>query len=150
MQAAASPPSTVESGSARQLTLPGPTIISQIHNAPGWQRNHTYSYATGPLTRVATGAGWNEAEHSYAPGQPLSAYQLTSSGNACSAASGGPSGTGTAIEDGTCTWKYLSAVDYTSLTGWAFDSPQWKKGTTYHFFDYVTSGSPLRAYALSD
>ncbi len=130
--------------------MPGPTIISQIHNAPGWQRNHTYSYATGPFTRVANGAGWNEAEHSYAPGQPLSAYQLTSSGKCTSAASGGPSGTGTAIEDGTCTWKYLSAVDYTSLTGWAFDSPQWKKGTTYHFFDYVTSGSPLRAYALSD
>ena len=83
-------------------------------------------------------------------GQPLNAYQLTSQGKCTSAASGGPSGTGTAIEDGTCTWKYLSTVDYISFTGWAFDNQRWKKGTTYHFFDYVTSGSPLRAYALAD
>jgi hypothetical protein len=152
VEAAAAAPSTAESGSNSAVDgnqMPGPTIISHIHNAPGWQRNHTYTYATGPYTRVVNGLGWNEAEHSYYPGQPLSAYQLTSPRKCISAASGGPSGTGTAIEDGTCTWKYLSTVDYISLTGWAFDNQQWKKGT-YHFFDYVTSGSPARAYALAD
>jgi hypothetical protein len=150
MHAAASPPTNAESGPNAPVEMPGPTMISQIHNAPGWQRNHTYIYATGPYTRVVNGPGWNEAEHSYQPGQPLSAYQLTSSEKCTSGASGGPSGTGTAVEDGTCTWKYLSTVDYISITGWALDSPRWKKGTTYHFYDYVTSGSPRRTYALTD
>ena len=82
--------------------------------------------------------------------QPLNAYQLTSSGKCTSAPGGGPSGTGAAIKDGTCTWKYLSTVDYISITGWSLDSQHWKKGTTYHFADQVTSDSPLRAYELAD
>src|SRR5580698_756066 len=31
---------------------PDRVIISQIHNAPGWQPSRTYPYATGPYTRV--------------------------------------------------------------------------------------------------
>lgn len=132
-----------------QDQLRGPIIVSQIHNAPGWQPDHRYSYAFGPYTRVVNGPGWTAENRSYNPGQPLNAYQLTSPGHCTSAASGGPSGTGTAIKDGTCTWKYLSRVDYISITGWAFDSPRWEKGKTYHRFDFVTYGSPLRAYTLA-
>ena len=69
-------------------------MISQIHNANQVSATDTYSYATGPYTRARQRLrGWNEAEHSYAPGQPRSsAYQLTSQGKCSSAASGGPSG----------------------------------------------------------
>ena len=151
---------------------PRATVVSQIHNAPGWQPTHTYHYATGPYTRVVNGPGWTPAKSSdrsflygirssfgrgqgepdghYHPGRTLDAYQLTSTGTCTSALHGGPTGTGAAIKDGTCTWKYLSRVDYISLTGWASDNQRWKKGTTYHYFDYVTSDSPLRAYALAD
>lgn len=43
------------------------------------------------------------------------AYEVTTGG-----LSGvtGPTGTGSSISDGTVTWKYLSAVDYTSLAAW--------------------------------
>ncbi|MGH7120213.1 MAG: hypothetical protein ACREFP_14695 [Acetobacteraceae bacterium] len=145
--------SSTTSGTERaayQIPPFGPTIVSQIHNAPGWQRDHTYTYASRPYTRVVNGPGWNAVAHTYDPGQPLNAYQLTSSGRCTSGVSGGPTETGTAIADGTCTWKYVSTVDYISITGWAFDNRRWETGTTYHFFDYVTSGSPLRAYALAD
>jgi hypothetical protein len=128
---------------------PGPLIVSQIHNAPGWQPSHTYAYATGPYTRVVSGPGWDPATRGYGPGQTLDAYQLISTGTCTSSAGGGPSGTGTSIKDGTCTWKYLSSVDYISITGWAFDSRSWKSGTLYHFLDHVTSDSPLRTYALA-
>src|SRR3974390_3676318 len=33
----------------------GATIVSQVHNAPGWQPSHRYTYATGPYTRVVNG-----------------------------------------------------------------------------------------------
>jgi hypothetical protein len=132
-----------------QQPPPGAIVVSQIHNAPGWQPSHSYTYATSlPYTRVVSGAGWSPANGSYNPGQTLGAYQLISSGACASASSGGPSGTGSSIKDGTCTWKYLSNVDYISTTGWAFDNRPWKSGTLYNYRDYVTSGSPLRAYAL--
>jgi hypothetical protein len=54
------------------------------------------------------------------------------------------------IKDGSCTWKYLSDVDYISVTGWAFDNRPWESGTRYHYRDYVTSDAPLRAYTLLD
>lgn len=127
----------------------GAMIISQIHNAPGWQPSHTYTEATGPATRVVSGPGWNPANRNYRPGEALDAYQLTSQGRCTSAPGDGPRGTGAAIADGTCTWKYLSVVDYISLTGWAFDNQPWKHGALYHYRDYVTSDSPLRAYTLT-
>jgi hypothetical protein len=138
---------------ARNMSLdsqqrpPGTLIVSQIHNAPGWRPSHTY---TGPYTRVVSGPGWNPANGSYNPGQTLNAYQLTSTGTCTSVSGGGPRGTEASIKDGTCTWKYLSNVDYISITGWAFDNRPWKHGTIHNYFDYVTSGSPLRAYALED
>jgi hypothetical protein len=128
---------------------PGPIIISQVHNAPGWLPSHTYTYATGPATRVVSGAGWNPANGRFEPGQTLDAYQLLSTGSCTSASSGGPSGNGSSITDGTCTWKYLSNVDYISISGWAFDNRPWKGGTLYHLLDYVVSDSPLRAYTLT-
>jgi hypothetical protein len=128
---------------------PGPLIVSQIHNAPGWQPSHTYTYATGPYTRAVSGPGWDPAKRSYDSGRTLDAYQLISPGSCTSSPGSGPSGTGPSIKDGTCTWKYLSNVDYISITGWAFDSRPWKRGTLYHFLDHVTSDSPLRTYALA-
>jgi hypothetical protein len=129
---------------------PSATVVSQIHNAPGWQHSHAYTYATGPYTRVVNGPGQNEANGTYNPGQTLEAYQLTSTGSCESAASSGPTGTGSAIQDGTCTWKYLSPVDYNSITGWAFDNKPWQSGATYNYRDYVVSDSPLRAYTLEN
>jgi hypothetical protein len=134
----------------RQQPPPGPTIASQVHNAPGWQPSHSYASATGPYTRVVSGPGWNPANGTYIPGEALNAYQLVSAGTCTSASSGGPSGPGSSIKDGTCTWKYLSNVDYISITGWAYDNRPWKSGTVYTFLDYVTTGSPLRTYALLD
>ena len=133
-----------------QPSPPGELIISQIHNAPGWQPSHTYTYGTGPYTRVVNGPGWTPADQNYHPGQTLEAYELISRGSCTSASSGGPHGTDSEIKDGTCTWKYLSGVDYISITAWAFDNRPWMSGTLYRNFDYVTSDSPMRAYALQD
>ena len=133
-----------------QSPPPGDMIVSQIHNALGWQPSHAYTYETGPYTRVVNGSGWSPESHSYHPGQTLEAFQLISRGVCTSGSRGGPHGTGSAIEDGTCTWKYLSEVDYISITGWAFDNRPWKSGTLYSYREYVTSDSTLRTYALQD
>ena len=138
---------------ARNMSLdsqqrpPGALIVSQIHNAPGWRSSHTYTYTTGPYTRVVSGPGWNPANDSYNPGQTLNAYQLTSTGTCTSASGGGPRGTEASIKDGTCVWKYLSPVDYISITGWAFDSALWK-AATYAYRARVVSDTPLRSYML--
>ncbi len=42
------------------------------------------------------------------------AYQVITAGT--TAGAGGPTGTGSSINDGTAVWKYLSAIDYSSLT----------------------------------
>ena len=57
---------------------PTPTIISQIHNAPGWRHSTGYTSRNGPFTRVVNGPGWDETSATYKPGQPLNVYQLTS------------------------------------------------------------------------
>jgi hypothetical protein len=130
---------------------PVPTVISEIHNAPGWTPSTQYTYSpTEPYTRVLNGPGWAPGTSSYNPGQTLNAYQLTSTGICTSASGGGPAGTGSSIQDGTCTWKYLSPVDYTSITGWAYDAPAWKSGTSYGDMVYVTSDTPLRTYASAN
>ena len=117
-------------------------IVSNIHNAPGWEPNAHYS--TG--NRTVNGLGWTPGSPgSYTSGAGLNAYQLTS-GACTSAPRGGPTGIGASISDGTCTWKYLSSVDYVSITGWAFDNVSWTPNTSYLFQDYVVSGSPPRAY----
>ena len=39
----------------------GKTCTAQVHNAPGWQANHSYTYSLGsptaPFTRVVAGRG---------------------------------------------------------------------------------------------
>lgn len=127
-------------------SVPAGSVVSQIHNAPGWCPSCTYLYRTGPYTRVVNGPGWNHASGRYNPGKPLAAYQLISRGSCVSARRGGPVGTGSDIADGTCRWKYLSPVDYASITGWAFDNRHWQSGTAYGYGDYVVSDSPLRSY----
>lgn len=106
-------------------------------------------YAGGAHTRVNNGAGWNAGSSTWNPGSALSAYELTS-GTCTSASSGGPSGTGASISDGTCTWKYLSNTDYISMTAWARDAPAWVSGTTFTYGGYTTTniGGNFRSYAL--
>ena len=121
-----------------------PGAVAQIHNAPGWLPAHAYTPATGPFTRVNAGAGWNPASGTWNPGQVLNAYQLTS--GSCKSGAVMPSGTGAAIVDGSCTWKFLSTTDYITLTGWSNDNRPWASGRVYNYFDIVTSDQPLRAY----
>jgi hypothetical protein len=63
-------------------------------------------------------AAWQTA-HSYAIGKRISsgsnAYQAISSGTSGSIA---PSGTASSVSDGAINWKYLSSIDYSSLTAW--------------------------------
>jgi hypothetical protein len=135
---------------AATLALPpvtvtvGGAVVSQIHNSPGWLPSHAYAPASGPFTRVNSGPGWNPATGAWIPGQSLNAYQITS--GACTSGTVMPTGTGASIQDGSCTWKYLSATDYISLTGWSADSKPWAGGGVYQYHAIVTSDSPLRAY----
>jgi len=54
------------------------------------------------------------------------------------------------ISDGTCTWKYLSGVDYITATAFATDADAWSAGTTYTFGQAVTSsaGGLLQSFTL--
>ena len=126
-------------------------VTLNVHNAPGWLHNHPYTVGAGPKTRVVNGAGWNEGASAWVPGSALNAYELIS--GACTSANtigAGPTGTGSSISDGGCTWKYLSPVDYITLSGALNDGPPWVSGTTYTFGNYVTTnvGGVLRAYKL--
>lgn len=143
---ATSPPTTVATNTSATTTY-------NLHNAPGWQASHSYTVTSGPHTRVNNGAGWTPGSPgNYNPGSALNAYELRSdSTSPCtSAASGGPSGTGSSISDGTCTWKYLSGVDYVTLTGFSRDAPPWtSKVYTYSEFVTTNVGGNFRAYMLS-
>src|SRR3974377_1555883 len=85
------------------------TVTANIHNAPGWQPSTSYTYSAGPpsghFKRVVNGAGWTPAGGSsgtWNNGSALNAYQLLNTTSPCtSASSGGPSGTGSDIVDGT-------------------------------------------------
>lgn len=129
----------------------GTPVTAQIHNAPGWLPSTVYTPASGPKTRVNNGPGWTPGTTTWNPGSLLRAYELTSGGSCTSASSGGPTGTGSSIPDGSCTWKYLSDTDYISLTGWNRDGPQWQSGTTYTFGNVITTyvGGILRSYFLT-
>ena len=130
---------------------PPAVITAQVHNAPGWQANTVYTPASGPKTRVNNGPGWTPAGGSsgtWTSGSLVRAYELTS-GSCTSGNSGGPTGTGSSISDGTCTWKYLSDTDYVSLTGFLFDNKPWVAGS-YNFHEWFVSDNPPRAYTLND
>lgn len=104
-------------------------IVSQIHNAPEWAAGSLYK----PGDRVVN-----------LKAKPACAYQCVTGGTAQGAA---PEGNGDSVKDGGgVVWKYLSEVDYTTLTGWLYDAPAWKAGESYVFRDYVVAGSPLCAY----
>jgi hypothetical protein len=151
------------------------TYTALIHNAPGWEPSTSYTYSPGPptapFTRVVAGAGWAPSGGTkpgaagrgwlevltgkivggsgrWNSGAALNAYQLTSVGTCTSASNGsGPSGTGTQITDGTCTWKYVSRVDYISLTGWALDNGSvWTSGTNYGYNHVVHTGTDASVY----
>ena len=51
------------------------------------------------------------------------AYQVITAGTTANTPGAGPAGTGSNITDGTVHWKYLSAIDYTSLQAWANNQP---------------------------
>jgi hypothetical protein len=143
---ATSPVTTVVTNSTATTTY-------QVHNAPGWKSSNSYTYVAQPPVRVNNGAGWTPGSPgSYTPGAALKNYQLIAptSGSCTSAGSGGPSGTGSSITDGGCTWKYTSGVDYVTLTGALKDGPPWVSGTTYTYGQYVTTnvGGNFRSYSL--
>jgi hypothetical protein len=106
-----------------------PEIVSQIHNAPQWVAGTSYK----PGDRVVD---LNQ--------KPAGAYECVAGGTAAAPA---PAGAAAIVKDGGgVAWKYLSAVDYTSITAWLYDAPAWKSGASYLFRDYVTTGSPLCCY----
>lgn len=73
--------------------------VSNIHyNLTAWQASHVYTSGTS----ISNGGN---------------AYRVTTSGT--SASSLGPTGTGSAITDGTVVWKFLSAINFTNLQAWA-------------------------------
>lgn len=66
-------------------------------------------------------AAW-QSSHAYSLGDLVTtsfprAYQCAKAGT--SASSGGPSGTGSSIADGTATWNYVCDVSYNALQSWA-------------------------------
>lgn len=79
------------------------TVTSNIHDGiTAWAASTAYSLAA----RRSNGGN---------------AYQVITAGT--SAGSGGPSGTGSSISDGTAVWKWLSAVDYTTIDSWIASLP---------------------------
>lgn len=80
------------------------TVTSHIHiGLSAWTTSHVYTLAA----RVSNGGN---------------AYQATTAGTSA-LSGGGPSGTGSSISDGSVVWKWLSAVDYTTLTAWVSAIP---------------------------
>ena len=71
------------------------TVTVNLHNCAAWVTVTSYSVGDRRSNDTA----------------PVKAYQCTTAG--LSAA--GPTGTGSSISDGTVVWKYLSAVDYTTM-----------------------------------
>jgi hypothetical protein len=104
-------------------------VVSNVHNAPGWSPNHAYTAGQ----RVNSGPGWDGTK--FIPYQPLAAYQAAAN---CTSGSTAPTGTGTAIADGSCSWKYLSDTDYVTLTGWGNDAPAWT-AQPYGFMEVVAA-----------
>jgi len=83
-----------------------PTVTSNINNAPDWQAAHDYRIGD----TVVNGAA------------PRRGYRAVGAGT--SAPTGGPSGKGQDIADGGVTWKYLSDVDFRSITAWIDGIPK--------------------------
>lgn len=81
------------------------TITSNIHiGLPAWVGSTAYSVVGKRVSNASN------------------AYQVITAGT--SASSGGPTGTGSSIVDGSVVWKYLSSIDYNSLQAWGNAIPQ--------------------------
>lgn len=80
------------------------TITSHIHiGLSAWQASHSYGVLG---VRVSNGGN---------------AYQLVATGT--SASSGGPIGFGPSIVDNTCSWKFLSSIDFSNFLAWSSALP---------------------------
>jgi hypothetical protein len=79
------------------------TVTANLHiGLAAWQASHVYTIMG---TRI---------NHSGV------AYQLITTGTSSTS---GPTGTGSSITDGTCIWKWLSAIDYSTIPSWAAAIP---------------------------
>ena len=112
-----------------------PVHSSNINNAPAWASSHVYSLPQEVYTSGGSGVTGTRG------------YKLLTT-SCTSASSGGPSGTGSSITDGTCAWKYLSDIDYTSISLWLQNgippwiaAPSWAQSTGYLLYDVVVSNS---------
>ncbi len=104
-------------------------VVSQVHNAPEWKAGTAYLKGNR-VVNLET--------------KPARAYECVTGGTSGAPA---PDGAGSAVKDGGgVVWRYLSDVDYTTISAWLYDAPAWKKGATYIFRDYVTAGKPLSSY----
>lgn len=78
-----------------------------------------------PLANIFVGISAWAPSTTYSVGNRRSnstnAYQCTKAGT--SASSGGPTGTGSSITDGSATWTYLGHVDYVTVGSWASGIP---------------------------
>lgn len=87
-------------------------LVSRAYNA-AWTTlwNGTGTAAGGPFSLISRPAIW-AATTSYANGATISSgtsiYWQTAAG--CTSGSTGPSGTGSGISDGTCSWSYVTAL----------------------------------------
>lgn len=80
-------------------------IVSNINNAPAWQATHSYNLNDTVVNSTS----------------PLRGYRVITAGT--SAGSGGPTTTGANITDGSVHWKYLSDVQFQSITAWISSIP---------------------------
>jgi hypothetical protein len=132
------------------------TIISQIANAPGWRANYTYTGGDNfSSDRVLAGPGWKAGSPgSFTNGAAVYLWIDTTLGSHSSANGGhGPQdcpspGTST-VTDGEITWKCLTRIDYSTITGYLWDDSAWRADTAYYAQQVVISDNPPRAYAIS-
>jgi hypothetical protein len=119
-----------------------PVHRASINNAPRWRSDH--SYKLGEEVATPGGAGVTHTR----------GYKAIKAGTSCDSGSG-PSGTGAQIGDCGVTWKYLSDIDYTSISLWLDHgiprigtSRPWQPDTRYLAYSIVstTNGSQTQAY----
>ncbi len=126
-----------------QTARAAPVHPANISNAPAWQPSTTYSIGQEVATAGGSGAAGTRG------------YKALSAGTSCASPAVGPSGTGSDISDCGVRWKYLSDIDYTSISLWLargiphVTAPQpWAQGTPYSVDTIVTTTNtpPTQAY----
>ena len=121
---------SVESATRSAHAIPPHT--ANIDNAPAWQASHSYTIGNEVETIGGMGIAGTRG------------YKETVANCVSALSSTGPSGTGTDIVDGTCHWKYLCDIDYTSISLWLQNGipavtvpPVWQQNTAYNKYDFV-------------